>query len=166
MSREGELWSFFRALISQGTYIQMDYAAGKYKCYEEFSARLDSAARERVDEFLHGRQDPPLGMEAHMAERAAQETRAGHETRAPHYDTAANFARSCTVADPVDKECSYCFGEGAVSMSNGERRMCTLCNGTGKVRAEPEPAPRNMFDGAPMKVVEWPAIPSKPSSDK
>lgn len=88
----------------------------------------------------------------------------GPETRAPHYDAAANFARSCTVADPVDKECSYCFGEGAVSMSNGERRMCTLCTGTGRVPAES--APRSMFDGAPMKVVEWPAIPSKPSSDK
>jgi hypothetical protein len=48
----GELWVFFRNLISQGTYIQMDYAAGKFKCYEEFSARLDAAARERVDEFL------------------------------------------------------------------------------------------------------------------
>lgn len=79
MSREGELWSFFRDMISQGTYIQMDYAAGKYKCYEEFSARLDAAARERVDEFLHGRRDPPLGMEAHIAERLAQETSSAGE---------------------------------------------------------------------------------------
>lgn len=48
---DGELWSFFRALISQGTYIQMDYTAGNFKRYEEFSARLDAAARERVEEF-------------------------------------------------------------------------------------------------------------------
>lgn len=70
----GELWSFFRGLISQGTYIQMDYAAGRFKCYEEFSARLDEAARERVDEFLNGKEDPPLGMEAHIAETLSVET--------------------------------------------------------------------------------------------
>lgn len=68
---------------------------------------------------------------------------------------------------PMDKECSYCFGEGAVSMSTGyERRMCTLCNGTGRVSAQPESAPRSMFEGAPMKVIDWPDIPKKPSSDK
>jgi len=70
MSREGELWSFFRRLISQGGDIQLDYAAGRYKSYEEYSARVDAAARERVDEFLHGREDPPLGMEAHLGEGA------------------------------------------------------------------------------------------------
>lgn len=47
----GELWSFFRKLIDQGTAIQQDYAAGRYKSYEEFSSRLDAAARERVREF-------------------------------------------------------------------------------------------------------------------
>jgi hypothetical protein len=48
---KGELWSFLRLCIDQGTAIQQDYAAGKYKCYEEFSARLDGAARERADEL-------------------------------------------------------------------------------------------------------------------
>jgi hypothetical protein len=49
---EGKLWSLFRRLLSQGGDIQLDYQAGKYKCYEEYSARLDGAARERVEEFL------------------------------------------------------------------------------------------------------------------
>jgi hypothetical protein len=49
----GKLWSLFRDLISQGTYIQMDYAAGKYSNYEEFSTRLDGAARERVEQFFN-----------------------------------------------------------------------------------------------------------------
>lgn len=48
---DGELWSFFRRLIDQGTAIQQDYAAGKYPSYEHFSARMDAAARERVDDF-------------------------------------------------------------------------------------------------------------------
>lgn len=48
---DGELWSFFRKLISQGTDIEMDRAAGRYNRYEEFSARLDAAARERVAQF-------------------------------------------------------------------------------------------------------------------
>jgi len=40
-------WSFIRTLLSQGMSIQQDYDAGKYKDYEEVSARLDAAARER-----------------------------------------------------------------------------------------------------------------------
>lgn len=51
ISDRGELWSFFRDVMSQGTAIQMDYAAGKYGGYEAFSARLDAAARERADQF-------------------------------------------------------------------------------------------------------------------
>lgn len=52
MIERGDLWSFFRSVISQGCAIQQDYQAGKYKDYEEFSARLDEAARERLEEFL------------------------------------------------------------------------------------------------------------------
>lgn len=47
----GDLWSFLRDVLSQGTAIQMDYAAGKYGGYEAFSARMDASARERADEF-------------------------------------------------------------------------------------------------------------------
>jgi hypothetical protein len=49
---DGELWSLVRSLISQGTYIQMDATAGKYKHSEEFFARIDEAARERAEEIL------------------------------------------------------------------------------------------------------------------
>lgn len=49
---EGELWSFIRTLLSQGCAIQQDYQAGKYETYEHYSARLDEAARERVDQFM------------------------------------------------------------------------------------------------------------------
>lgn len=45
----GELWSFFRKLLSQGGDIWLDH---QQKSYEEYSARLDAAARERADEFL------------------------------------------------------------------------------------------------------------------
>lgn len=68
MSEDGELWCFFRDMISRGTYIQMDYAAGKYKCYEEFSARLDEAARERVAHFKANRV---------LHRQSSQETRVG-----------------------------------------------------------------------------------------
>ena len=43
-------WSWVRSVLSQGSAIQQDYAAGKYACYEEYAARLDVAARERIDE--------------------------------------------------------------------------------------------------------------------
>jgi len=48
---QGKLWSMFRTLLSQGGDIQLDYNAGKYSCHEEYSARLDAAARERVEQF-------------------------------------------------------------------------------------------------------------------
>jgi len=38
-------------VLDQGTAIQQDYQAGKYKCYEEFSAHMDAAARDRNDEL-------------------------------------------------------------------------------------------------------------------
>jgi len=45
---EGKLWSLIRNVLSQGTVIQLDYAARRY---EEYSARLDTAASERVPDF-------------------------------------------------------------------------------------------------------------------
>lgn len=44
----GELWSFCRKLLSQGKDIHLDHEA---KSYEQYSARLDAAARERGDEL-------------------------------------------------------------------------------------------------------------------
>ena len=49
--KSGELWSFLRSVLDQGTAIQQDYQAGKFKCYEEFSAYIDAAARDRADEL-------------------------------------------------------------------------------------------------------------------
>lgn len=50
---EGKLWSLIRNVLGQGQAQQQDYAAGKYpRGYEEFSAHVDMAARERVPEFL------------------------------------------------------------------------------------------------------------------
>lgn len=48
---EGRLWSFCRKLLDQGGAISRDYIAGQYGTYEEYSARLDEAARERGDEL-------------------------------------------------------------------------------------------------------------------
>lgn len=44
----GELWSFCRKLLSQGKDIHLDHET---KSYEQYSARLDAAARERGDEL-------------------------------------------------------------------------------------------------------------------
>ena len=44
-------WSFIRRILCQGHAQQQDYAAGKYETYEEFMARVDEAARERIDEL-------------------------------------------------------------------------------------------------------------------
>ena len=48
----GEIWSFLRSVLSQGGDIEVDYQNGKYKCYEEYSTRLDGAARERTKDLL------------------------------------------------------------------------------------------------------------------
>lgn len=48
---EGRLWSFCRRLLDQGGAISQDYYSGKYDRYEEYSARLDEAARERGEEL-------------------------------------------------------------------------------------------------------------------
>lgn len=53
----GEVWSFMRRVLSQGGDIRLDYQAGKYKGYEEYSARLDAAARERADQFIKEAQE-------------------------------------------------------------------------------------------------------------
>lgn len=44
-------WSMVRSLLMQGASIQQDYQAGKYANYEEYSARMDEAARERIAEL-------------------------------------------------------------------------------------------------------------------
>lgn len=48
---DGELWSALRSVLAQGSAIQQDYVAGRYGNYEEYSSRLDSAARELVSQF-------------------------------------------------------------------------------------------------------------------
>lgn len=46
--RDGELWSFLRGVLSQGKDIHLDHQnAG----YEEYAARLDIAALERVEQL-------------------------------------------------------------------------------------------------------------------
>lgn len=70
---DGRLWSMLRNVLEQGAAINMDYAGGKYKTYEEYAARIDVAAHERVDLFrLSARPvsaGEPLG--AGMVEEAA-----------------------------------------------------------------------------------------------
>ena len=44
-------WSQVRSILAQGAAIQQDYAAGNHSSYEEYSARLDAAARDREDQL-------------------------------------------------------------------------------------------------------------------
>ena len=46
---EGELWSFLRHVLSQGEAIWQD---NREKCYEEYSAHLDYAARVRKQQLV------------------------------------------------------------------------------------------------------------------
>lgn len=48
---DGELWSFFRGILVIGGAQEMDYANGKYKNYEVFSAHIDATARNYVEKF-------------------------------------------------------------------------------------------------------------------
>jgi hypothetical protein len=45
---KGKLWSFLRSTLSQGGDIWIDHQT---KGYEQYSIRLDAAARERADAF-------------------------------------------------------------------------------------------------------------------
>jgi len=57
-----ELWAFMRRVLCQGCDIQIDYQEGYLRNYEEYSARLDVAARERVnqlDQLDREPQEPP-----------------------------------------------------------------------------------------------------------
>lgn len=54
---DGLLWQFMRSVLAQGTDIYKDYVAGSHKTYEAYSARLDAAAHERVEELA--RRTPP-----------------------------------------------------------------------------------------------------------
>ena len=49
----GLLWSFLRAVLEQGSAINNDYHAGKFTSYEEYSARMDEAARELADKLTN-----------------------------------------------------------------------------------------------------------------
>lgn len=51
MSRPFSMWAFLRSVLTQGAAIQQDYDAGRYGSYEEYSARVDAAARERKAQF-------------------------------------------------------------------------------------------------------------------
>jgi len=52
LKKDAEIdWSWIRSVLAQGAAIQQDYAAGKFKGYEEYSARMDEAAREREDQI-------------------------------------------------------------------------------------------------------------------
>lgn len=46
---KGDLWSFLRSTLSQGGDIWIDHQT---KGYEQYSARLDAAARERADKLV------------------------------------------------------------------------------------------------------------------
>lgn len=48
MNAEGDLWSWLRNVLQQGGAIWQDYVDDDY---EKYSARLDEAARERLDEL-------------------------------------------------------------------------------------------------------------------
>ena len=48
---DGELWSFVRSVMCQGADINGDHYAGKFDCYEEYSAHLDAAAAERAEQL-------------------------------------------------------------------------------------------------------------------
>lgn len=48
MKRKGDLWSFMRQVLSQGQDIWLDHQT---RSYEEKSARLDAAARERAEQL-------------------------------------------------------------------------------------------------------------------
>lgn len=46
------LGSFLRSILEQGSAIERDRQAGAYLNYEQYSARMDEAARDRVEQFL------------------------------------------------------------------------------------------------------------------
>jgi hypothetical protein len=48
----------------------------------------------------------------------------------------AGYSYLACSAVKATAPCSYCFGDKTVSMSDGSKRMCELCGGTGRVEVE------------------------------
>lgn len=62
---DGRLWSMLRNVLEQGAAINMDYAGGKYRSYEEYAARIDVAAHERVGLFRLSARSVSAGVKDH-----------------------------------------------------------------------------------------------------
>lgn len=70
---EGKLWSLIRSVLSQGGAIQLDRAS--MSSYEEYSARLDAAAAERVADFTKLADARIAGLEAEVSRLRADAER-------------------------------------------------------------------------------------------
>lgn len=49
------------------------------------------------------------------------------------FDGESHIHRRSESTPKASAPCSYCFGDKTVSMSDGSKRMCELCGGTGRV---------------------------------
>jgi NTP pyrophosphatase (non-canonical NTP hydrolase) len=71
-------WSWIRSVLAQGADIQKDYIAGNHETYEHYSARLDVAARERLDQ-LTASPPAPASTEPLTADAIYQQIKHGDE---------------------------------------------------------------------------------------
>lgn len=52
------------------------------------------------------------------------------------FDGESHIHRRSESTPKASAPCSYCFGDKTVSMSDGSKRMCELCGGTGRVEVK------------------------------
>ena len=58
---DGEIWAFLRRVLAQGAAINQGHLSGlKWPDFEEYSRKLDDAARERTEELARIiKKEPP-----------------------------------------------------------------------------------------------------------
>lgn len=120
-SNTGELWSFLRSVLSQGGDIWLDHQA---LGYEQYSARLDVAARERVQkllDLLSGADEPSAEDAADIADSVAALKEAREKGTKPWSEVRAvmdSYTARCDVQnDPRCQSYPDCYcGRNSISV--------------------------------------------------
>lgn len=98
-------WSMVRSILMQGAAIQQDYQAGKFATYEHYSARMDAAARERIDELSAS---PAAAKEYSPNGVKRQDVCVWMEDSNGTWDTSCGKSWEFTDGGPVQNAANFC----------------------------------------------------------
>ena len=111
---DGELWSWVRSVMAHGADIWQDYERNRSIRYENYSARLDTAAAERAEELAARLVMVPRGhlklpesqQEAEAMARVATLWLASHETPNVRAEAGPTAKRQARVVENAPAHCA------------------------------------------------------------